>query len=275
MPRSGNAGDPDEGMGTNRDLAGVGASYDPAAGRLDLAVRFHQPVAAEPRGTVEAYFREDRGAACDSVGREVRMRFVPDPGRDGVSETQVASADLGEGAFAEKRTSADGREVTTTFTDSRLAGADFRCVFVQTTGPFTGDPTFVPPVFDRQEPPLHFDGFAPDDVREPVLTVKSASAQRTGRTGRLALTATSDEAGTLEAIAGVTVARRRLRFRPAVATVRPGTPTRLVLRLGRSSLAKVRAALADGKRLTARVEVTAEDAAGNSSSRVRRIRLKP
>lgn len=275
-PRTGSATDPDEGLGTNRDIAQVRSSYEPTSGRFDLAVRFHQPLASTPRGTVEVYFREDDSGACSARSSDVRFRFEPDPAADGESGAQVVAGPLGSPALAEKRTSADRFEITSFFTDSRLASFDMRCTFAQTTGAFTGDPALVPPTFDRLEPPLYFTGFEPPDLAPPKLAVTAARTQRLGRTGTIRLTASSNEKGQLEALASVRVARRTLLFRSVSADVTvPGSAHTLKPRLSRSSLAKVKKALAGGAKLTARVEVSADDLAGNSASLVRKIRLKP
>lgn len=277
VPRTGSGSDADEPeLGTNRDIAQVRSSYDPATARFDFVVRFREPLAADPRGTVEVYFREDESGACAARSSDVRFRFDPDPATDGESGAVVAAAALGSPAFADKRTSADRLEATGFFTDSRLTSLDMRCTFAQTTGVFTGDPSVTPPTFDRLEPPFYFAGFEPTDVTEPVLLLKAASTQRLGRSGSLTLSATSNERGRMEAIGSVRVARRVVRYRAAVATVTtPGAAYRLRLRLSRANLARVRQALADGSRLTARVEVTAEDDTGNASSLIRKIRLKP
>lgn len=276
VPRTGSGIDPNEGLGTNRDIAQVRTSYEPATGRFDFVVRFQQPVASEPRGTVEVYFREDESGACAARTSDVRFRFDPDPATDGESGSVVGAAPLGSPALADKRTSADRLEVTGFFTDSRLASLDMRCTYAQTTDPFTGDPSVTPAVRDRLEPPFYFAGFEPLDTTDPTLRLRAAATQRVGRSGALSLAAGSNEAGRIEAIASVRVARRSVPFRAAVVrSATPGAQYRLRLRLGRTNLARVRKALADGARLTARVEVTAEDEAGNSASLIRKIRLKP
>jgi hypothetical protein len=276
VPRNGSGADANEGLGTNRDIAQVRTSYEPATGRFDFVVRFQQPVAAAPRGTVEVYFREDDSGACAERSSDVRFRFDPDPATDGESGAVVAAAAIGSPAFADKRTSPDGLEVTGFFTDSRLATLDMRCTYAQTTDAFTGDPSVTPAVFDRLDPPFYFAGFEPLDTTDPTLRLRAAATQRLGRTGALSVAATSNEAGRIEAIAAVRVARRSVPFRASVvSSTTPGTEYKLKLRLSRTNLSKVRKALAGGARLTARVEVTAEDAAGNSTSQIRKIRLKP
>jgi hypothetical protein len=188
----------------------------------------------------------------------------------------VVAGALGSPALADKRTSADRLEITSFFTDSRLAAFDMRCTFAQTTDAFTGDPAFVPPTFDRLEPPLYFTGFEPVDLTDPKLTLTAVATQRLGRLGAISVTASSSEKGKIEALASVRVGRRTLLFRSVSTDVTvPGSAHKLKPRLSRSNLARVKKALAGGSKLTARVEVTAEDATGNSTSLVRKIRLRP
>lgn len=114
------------------------------------------------------------------------------------------------------------------------------------------------------------------DKVAPKLTLGGAAAQRVVRRRSLSITASVNERATVSARAKVSVpgASRVLSFRKATKTVAAGAKATLRLRLSRKGRNAVAAALARGRSLKASVTVVARDAAGNSSSAKRRIRLR-
>jgi hypothetical protein len=92
---------------------------------------------------------------------------------------------------------------------------------------------------------------------------------------RLAVTVTLSEAGRVTARGRVNVpgASRVYRFRPVSRSVDANEPVRLRLRLARKGRRSVKAALDDGRRLRARITISARDAAGNPSTAKKAIRL--
>jgi plastocyanin len=114
------------------------------------------------------------------------------------------------------------------------------------------------------------------DKVAPKLTLGGAAAQRVVRRRSLLITVSVNERATVSGRAKVSVpgASRVLSFRKATKTVAAGAKAKLKLKLSRKGRRAVAAALARKRRLKASVTVTATDAAGNSSSAKRRIRLK-
>jgi hypothetical protein len=94
--------------------------------------------------------------------------------------------------------------------------------------------------------------------------------------GKLSVTARSTEAGTLRAAATVKVPgrKRAYRFKTVARKVGANVSVKMRLKLSKSHLRAVRRALAKGKRLKAKVKVTATNAAGTARSQKATIRLK-
>lgn len=93
---------------------------------------------------------------------------------------------------------------------------------------------------------------------------------------KLFVRASMNEAGTLSALASVSVpggAARLYRFKRTARTVAPDQPVKLRLKLAKRSLRAVKRALRRGRKLRARVTVTAADAAGQETVRKQKIRL--
>ena len=65
------------------------------------------------------------------------------------------------------------------------------------------------------------------------------------------------------------------RFKKVSAKAVPGTVVKLRLRLSKKSLKAVKRALRHHRKLKAKIRITARDAAGNSKSAKRSVRLKP
>jgi hypothetical protein len=112
-----------------------------------------------------------------------------------------------------------------------------------------------------------------DKVR-PFQTLTFAPVQDVDK---LVLRARMSEAGTLRATARVSVpgASKVYKFKNASHKVRANVFTKLRPRLARKQLKAVKRALKRGKKLKAKVTVTATDKAGNKRSQKATIRLKP
>ncbi|HEX8084690.1 MAG TPA: S8 family serine peptidase [Solirubrobacteraceae bacterium] len=126
--------------------------------------------------------------------------------------------------------------------------------------PDTGTPPapapFVPP------PP------APDLVA-PVLTLASSARQRAG--GRIVVRARCANEPCRLTAAGAVLGRR---LRAATASAGAGVDARLVLRVSRPVIRAIRRALRRRRKVSARITVTAIDAAGNVTTKRRTIRLR-
>jgi hypothetical protein len=102
------------------------------------------------------------------------------------------------------------------------------------------------------------------------------SYRRVQAVGKLSVTARSTEAGTLRASATVKVSGRRKAFRFKTVTRKVGAnqSVKMRLKLSKKNLRAVRRALAKGKRLKAKVKVTATNGTGAARSQSATIRLK-
>lgn len=113
------------------------------------------------------------------------------------------------------------------------------------------------------------------DRTAPALTVSAAARQRLRR-GAMFVRARVDEASLVVARARVSIptTRRSFRARTASRHVAARTTAKLRLALPRRAVRAFRRALRRHTRLTARVTVTARDAAGNRARAKRRVQLK-
>lgn len=110
------------------------------------------------------------------------------------------------------------------------------------------------------------------DRRAPQLTLRAAGRQRSVVRKSVLVTATCDEPCTLRATGRVRGAGAGVRLFPAARAVPPGTHT---LRLAMFAAARraVSAALRRGRRVVARVTVTASDGSGNRTTRTIGVRV--
>jgi plastocyanin len=107
----------------------------------------------------------------------------------------------------------------------------------------------------------------------PVSSLVGPSKQDVDK---LFVRASMNEAGTLSALASVSVpggASKLYRFKRTTKTVAPDQTVKLRLKLAKRSLRAVKRALRRGRKLRARVTVTATDAAGHETVRKQKIRL--
>jgi hypothetical protein len=115
---------------------------------------------------------------------------------------------------------------------------------------------------------------AEGDTTPPRLTSHAASRQRLG-SGRVVLTASSSEAGTIDASAFLVVGGVNLRVTTFGRGVAAERRVRLTLRLTRDHVRRVRRALGRGHSAHVDVRIAATDRAGNSTRAMRwRIRLR-
>ena len=116
-------------------------------------------------------------------------------------------------------------------------------------------------------------GPGPDKVR-PFQTLTFTPVQDVDK---LVVRARMSEAGTLRATARVSApgASKVYKFKTATRSVGANVFTKLPLKLAKKQLKAVKGALKRGKKLKAKVTVTATDKAGNKRSQKATIRLKP
>jgi thermitase len=131
-------------------------------------------------------------------------------------------------------------------------------------------PPEPPPAIDILPPPAPFvPPVAVPDLVAPVLELAGPARQRAG--GRITLVARCPAEACRVRAAG-TALRRRLRA--ASASIAAGGRARLALRVSRPALNAIRRALRRRRAVSVRVTVTATDAAGNTTTRRRTIRLR-
>lgn len=115
------------------------------------------------------------------------------------------------------------------------------------------------------------------DTTPPTVGVSAPRSQRLGR-GRIRVNVSCPTEGCEATVRGTLSfpgAAATFRLRGATVDVAQGDSERVVLRVPRRALAAAKRALARGRRVTARISVTVEDAAGNTGSPVRRtVRLR-
>ena len=106
--------------------------------------------------------------------------------------------------------------------------------------------------------------------------VARSAAQRVLAQRHVRVRATSNADGRLSARGTIAVpgASAVVRLKRATRRVTGGRPVTLRLRVPRAALRRIRPALSDGKRLKARITVTARDLAGNTASRKVAVQLR-
>ena len=117
----------------------------------------------------------------------------------------------------------------------------------------------------------------PADTTSPALRLSGATVQKVLRQrGVLVVAACPAEACTATAKGKVSIRRSAKVFRltPVTKQVAKGGKATLKLKLKRGALRAIGRALKKGKRVSAKVAVTAKDAAGNVTTKRRTIRLK-
>lgn len=115
------------------------------------------------------------------------------------------------------------------------------------------------------------------DTTAPVIALSGRTTQRAD--GTVAVSVTSNEIGSGTATGTVIVRRTRrtaasFALGSAVTQLAPNVRARLKLRVPRRARTAIRKALRNGRRVSAVVTVSVRDAAGNSASRNRTVRLR-
>jgi hypothetical protein len=116
----------------------------------------------------------------------------------------------------------------------------------------------------------------PPDTTAPALALGGARSQRVLRQRGVVVVATPAEACTVVAKGTVVVrgSAKVFRFVPVTKQVGKGRTATLKLTLKRKALSAIGGAMRAGKRVSAKVTITAKDAAGNVTTKGRTIRLK-
>jgi hypothetical protein len=178
--RSGSVTDPAEGGATpGRDLVRAAGTFDTTSGALAATLRFAGPVSAQEG----AQFRVDFAFGVTMLGfigdgaAEVYSSVFKQPpgGFPPVSNPQPASFSV----------SPDGRDVTVSYTDARMAALDLdglRVEVYSATDPVPIRSGAEGTVYDSTDDPLWFEGFAPRAITRPtpfkdITTAKGSATE--------------------------------------------------------------------------------------------------
>jgi hypothetical protein len=130
----------------------------------------------------------------------------------------------------------------------------------------TPPPVVVPPPTTPKPPP--------PDTTAPVVTVANAASQSVAK-GVLAMTVTPAEATSLILSARITIpGAKAINVKGKLVAASAGKPAKLVLKLSKKTRAAIRAALARGKKVRAKLTLKATDAAGNVTTKSATVRLR-
>ena len=172
--RSGSVTDPVEGTAaTGRDLTRASASYDDSTGGLAATVRFAGPVSADAAAEFKVWFKNQPQCAQSGVVELVGSTGEPAAHveSDLFRHPPPGFAVVPDAPDADWSLSADGREITVSYTDGRFAGLDLTHTRVD---------VYQPPVsFDFTADCLWFEGFAPAAIKRisDVRTAKGAVSE--------------------------------------------------------------------------------------------------
>jgi hypothetical protein len=125
--------------------------------------------------------------------------------------------------------------------------------------------------------PLVQISYADPPVADTAPPAASAKAKRTQDIDKLALTLTSGEAASVTGRATINVPavqKRAVRSKPARSEVAAGSSTRLRFKFAKKTLRRIKAALGNGARLSAKISVTVTDAAGNATTVTKTVKLR-
>ncbi|MBW3653926.1 MAG: hypothetical protein KY433_10120 [Actinobacteria bacterium] len=117
------------------------------------------------------------------------------------------------------------------------------------------------------------------DARAPVARVAARKLQKLGRNVRVSVSC-PEEACVVSASGAVSVPKiggaqaRRFKLKKLSTAITKGATARLGPKLSYAARRSIRRALARGRRITVKLTVTATDAAGNSRTLTRYVRLK-
>jgi len=112
------------------------------------------------------------------------------------------------------------------------------------------------------------------DNSPPVVTVASATTQSVAA-GVLSLTVTPKEASSLVLKAKITIPKAKaINVSGRSIQAAAGTPVKVKLKLSKKTRAAIRKAIAQGKKVRAKLTLTAKDAAGNVTTKSVTVRLR-
>jgi hypothetical protein len=286
--RSGSALDPADGThGPSEDIERLSAFYD-EAGEIVATLRFRAPIAdvtVPDSPSIDIFFRSDPSGACQSTPEYGFLGAFTTPS----SDFSVAGGGHPYGSYLahSKTVSPDRREITLTASGTHWQGLDYRCVYADIF-PANNTPG---PLADEAR--MYFDGYPPSapgggggggggglvgggatDTSPPIERV---ALKRKQDVDRLVLFVRSNEDAIVTVRATVSVpaaAARTVRFKAVRKAVTAGKRKKIRLRLSRRRKKLVKRALHSGRKLKAKITVTAKDAAGNTTVKKRRVRLK-
>jgi len=178
--RSGSVTDPAEGVATpGRDLVRVAGTFDTSSGALAATLRFAGPVSEQE----DAQFRVDfafgvtmLGFIGDETAEVYSPVFLQPPaGFPRLGNPQPASFSVGP----------DGRDVTVSYADARMAALDLdglRVEVFSATEPVPIRSGAEGTVYDSTDDPLWFEGFAPRAITRPtrfkeITTAKGSATE--------------------------------------------------------------------------------------------------
>jgi plastocyanin len=206
-------------------------------------------------------------ASASSVQGGTIVRHQWDLDGDGSLETDTGAAARASRVYA----SAGTVTVRLRVSDARGASADTtRSLTVRPApapAPLANAALAPPPVAAPLRPSLR-------DVAPPASRLEAAGTQRALRRRAIVVTGRCSEDCMVAVAATITVpGARALKLVGPRRSIRAGAGVTLTLRLSGRTLAAVRRAMARGARVSARVTLSATDAAGNASVATRRVRL--
>lgn len=239
-----------------RDIQSIASTYDPA-GTWTVHARFHGAPAAETSALLRVFLGvRAQDGTCQEPSPAILLAAYTDPAdRGGKGFVDNMSVNL------VKTTDDDGRGITVTFTDQRLANRGV-CGIASTTlsrnegfdrvgaFAFPGAPTEPAPA-----PPADAAG----DTTPPGARIRVLRDPKSARRGivRVSLVAVTEPAHATVVLHGPggMIAR-------AAGPVAPGQDVRFALELGKRQLKRLKRK----GRLAVRVETVLQDAAGNEST---------
>jgi chitodextrinase len=199
------------------------------------------------------------------VGTDTITKNDWDLDGNGSFETNTGTSPVVSHTYSSAGTFAVKLRVTDTDGDTSTATQN-----VTVTAPPPPAPLTAPPA-----PPAALPGLGDGDRKPPSLTLNGPKSQRL-RGRELAVLAQCDEPCTATATASVSIGRasREFRARTVTSSVPAAVQQKLRLRFSPKTVRSLRRSLALGRRLVAKVRVTARDGAGNTSSAALKVRLR-
>jgi pimeloyl-ACP methyl ester carboxylesterase len=226
---------------------------------LALAVSATQPAGGGPVGVVAQLTDAGTGVTGATVSAIVT-------GDDG-SHTTVPLADAGGGRYTGASGALGAGYHFVVVTASAGAGTRIATASALPAAATGGGGGGTPP--PTTTPPTT----TPPSTATPALALTAGGRKRQSlRHGVLLVTCASHTAGRCSAVATIKLGHARLRAKAAQA-IKPGHAVTLKLRLAKSTLRKLRQALAKHQTLRASVALTLRDAAGRTAHRTLTIRL--